>query len=574
MGYFFNVICGNYDRVNDSHYYNGIKKNEDERFEEITLMLSSVGINNVRKSNLDSISENPNENYFYILNGFESFNILTPDIGHDELPLETKLRNMYWNHDNLRIIFIGNPEIFNDVTKVITKINLPTERFYLLNEKELNNSFFTNLINIKKRETLNIVYDKWSQDFGVYFPNLYEEPNKRRYRIVIGFFRFYKMFSDIKNCTLDEVFDNPNENYYYFINGDNMSDHFSKSLLGNDFKTLPLPSKVKECFLECPNFNIVLLNEHEYETKNFISLIDTICKNENLDSKRIYIWNNNSKLNQYKEELNTDLNVYSLDFLVKFICDHMVQFGEPRFTPDKTGNFFMCHNRSPKPHRYGLLALMMKNNILSEVDWSLVYGWYRKKQLNFNPDYSFYSPIFTKEECDMLKLEIDTLNDIDIKKSNFENEKGWFDDTSNHAQVDWKNIYENRTFESSYVNIVTESCYDRPEIHITEKSMKPFYFYQLPIFLSSYNHVKMLKDRFGFDLFDDIINHDYDNEPDDKKRFIMVFNEILRLLKNKEQVIEFYKNNEDRFIKNRDKIIDIDNSKRDEIYFKSLIYKK
>ena len=375
------------------------------------------------------------------------------------------------------------------------------------------------------------------------------------------------MFGNIKNCTLDEVFDNPNENYYYFINSDNISHHIS------DEQTLPLPVKVRECFLQYPNFNIVLLNEHEYETKNFISQIDTICKNENLDSKRIYIWNNNSKLNQYKEELNTDLNVYSLDFLVKFICDHMVQFGEPRFTPDKTGNFFMCHNRSPKPHRYGLLALMMKNNILNEVDWSLVYGWYRKKQLKFNPDYPFYSPIFTKEECDMLKSEIDALNNIDIKKSNFENEKGWFDDTSDHAQVEWKNIYENRTFESSYVNIVTESCYDRPEIHITEKSMKPFYFYQLPIFVSSYNHVKILKDRFGFDLFDDIVNHDYDNEPDDKKRFILVFNEILRLLKNKNQVIEFYKNNEQRFIDNKNKIIDIDNSKRDEIYFKSLIHK-
>ena len=567
MGYFFNVIYGDYDRVNELHYYNGVKKNEDEKFEGIKLVLSNIGINNIRKCTLDSISENPNEDYFYILNGFETFNIVTKDIGHDDLPLDTKLRNMYWNHDNLRIIFIGNPEIFKDVTKVITKINLPTERFYVLDEKEVNNSFFNNLINIKKQKTLNVVYDKWNEDFGTYFPNLHEEPNKRRYRIVIGFFRFYKMFGNIKNCTLDEVFDNPNENYYYFINSDNISHHIS------DEQTLPLPVKVRECFLQYPNFNIVLLNEHEYETKNFISQIDTICKNENLDSKRIYIWNNNSKLNQYKEELNTDLNVYSLDFLVKFICDHMVQFGEPRFTPDKTGNFFMCHNRSPKPHRYGLLALMMKNNILNEVDWSLVYGWYRKKQLKFNPDYPFYSPIFTKEECDMLKSEIDALNNIDIKKSNFENEKGWFDDTSDHAQVEWKNIYENRTFESSYVNIVTESCYDRPEIHITEKSMKPFYFYQLPIFVSSYNHVKILKDRFGFDLFDDIVNHDYDNEPDDKKRFILVFNEILRLLKNKNQVIEFYKNNEQRFIDNKNKIIDIDNSKRDEISFKSLIHK-
>ena len=60
------------------------------------------------------------------------------------------------------------------------------------------------------------------------------------------------------------------------------------------------------------------------------------------------------------------------------------------------------------------------------------------------------------------------------------------------------------------VNIVTESCYLEDEIHITEKSMKPFYFYQFPLFLASYGHVKHLKERFGFDVFDDILNHSYD----------------------------------------------------------------
>ena len=66
MGYFFNVIYGDYDRVNELHYYNGIKKNEDEKFEGIKLVLSNIGINNIRKCTLDSISENPNEDYFYI----------------------------------------------------------------------------------------------------------------------------------------------------------------------------------------------------------------------------------------------------------------------------------------------------------------------------------------------------------------------------------------------------------------------------------------------------------------------------------------------------------------------------
>lgn len=537
------------------HFFNLIYNNDDKIYDFNKSFLTDIGVGNIRKTSLDLVSENPNESFFFILHSnFVSGNI----------SLDVELRNTYSNHDNVYIVLIYDTNPFHNVKDY----KLPNDRLFTVNQNECNFLFFNNLLNIKKRDTLNVVYDKWSEDLNTYYPNLYFDSNEKRYRIVIGFFRFYKMFNDVRNCTLDEVFKNKNENYYYFINGDNISNHFS------DVQKFPFSDEVKKCLIECENFNIVLLNEHEYETKKFISLIDSISKREGYDKKRIYLWNNNSKLNQYKEELGTELNVYSLDFLVKFISDHMVQFGEPRFVPEKSGNFFMCHNRSPKPHRYGLLALMMKNNIINEIDWSLVYGWYRKKQLKFNPDYSFYSPIFTKEECDMLKNEIDFLNGIDIKKSNYETEKSWFDDTEDHAQVEWKNIYENRTFENSYVNIVTESCYERSEIHITEKSMKPFYFHQLPIFVSSFNHVKFLRERFGFDLFDDLINHDYDMEPNNKKRLLLVFNEILRLLKNKDKVVEFYKNNEHRFKKNSDIIIKINESKRDEDYFKSLIYKK
>ena len=103
--------------------------------------------------------------------------------------------------------------------------------------------------------------------------------------------------------------------------------------------------------------------------------------------------------------------------------------------------------------------------------------------------------------------------------------------------------------------------------------MKPFYFYQIPIFLSSYHHVKYLKERFGFDMFEDIIDHSYDNEPDNRLRLIKFFNEIKRLSDNKEKLIEFYKLNKSRFIYNKEIVVKIKNSNRDQNYFKNLIKK-
>jgi hypothetical protein len=83
-----------------------------------------------------------------------------------------------------------------------------------------------------------------------------------------------------------------------------------------------------------------------------------------------------------------------------------------------------------------------------------------------------------------------------------------------------------------------------------------------------------MKDRFGFDMFDDVINHSYDDEIDNGKRLFMVFNEIKKLLGNKNKLIDFYKNNKNRFLNNREKVLDIYKSENDQNYFRNLINKK
>jgi hypothetical protein len=107
------------------------------------------------------------------------------------------------------------------------------------------------------------------------------------------------------------------------------------------------------------------------------------------------------------------------------------------------------------------------------------------------------------------------------------------------------------SFQNAYINIVTETHFILGEgIHITEKSFKPFYYFQLPIFLALHNHVKTLKEEYGFYLFDDLINHSYDDERDDAKRFHMVVNEIKRLSNMREEISLYYKNNIDKLIHN------------------------
>ena len=568
MGYFLNIICDNLDNLSEEHYVNGKIPTNDERFKYVENILLSVGVKNIRRCNVDDNSENINENFYYFvthvndLTKFEHSKMLD-----NKYPYTEHLRGRVRSDSNFHIILLDEFNIRDSLKTIYDKLFINFDRLIIKKPDELNFQFLDEL-KVFPKKSFNIVYDRWSEDNITYFANLHPAHKEYfKYKIVVGLFRFYNFFHQIRNCVLDEVYVNSNENFYYFINSDNFNHHV------RELDTIPLPTKVRDCFNKCNNFNIILLNEHEFESEEFIIYFNNLLKKEKLDSSRFYMLNNNSKLNYYKQTHNIDYNVYSLDFLVMFISTHMVELGEPNFIQHKEGSFFMCHNRSPKPHRYAFLCMLKKDGIIENIDWSLIMGWYHKKQRR-HEDSTYYSEFFDDYEKNEHINEIEYFTKIEIKKSKYEESQTWFDDTGDNAQIFWNKVYEKKTFEDSYVNIVTESCYSPKEIHISEKSLKPFYFYQFPIFVASYNHVKYLKERFKFDMFDDVINHDYDDEFDNKIRMQKIIKEIKRIYENKDFFIEFYKKNEQRFINNRQKIIDIYNSKNDVNFFKLLMDKK
>ena len=141
---------------------------------------------------------------------------------------------------------------------------------------------------------------------------------------------------------------------------------------------------------------------------------------------------------------------------------------------------------------------------------------------------------------------------IDQKKSFYEEDKNWFRN-DNIDYVDWGRTYEYLSYKNSYVNITTETEFDTNEIHVTEKSFKPFFYFQYPMILSSYHHLEYFRKAYPeLDFFDDIINHSYDNIEDNRDRLIAFVEEVKRINDNKEFFIDFYKTNKERFQKNHD----------------------
>lgn len=412
---------------------------------------------------------------------------------------------------------------------------------------------------------LNLVYDDWDDDAMSPNGNGVKNFGSNNFRVFDGLLFFFN-FHQIERYRLKDIPKYPDKKFYYVMS----HIHELRYMLHKD-ETYPLTQEVIDMVKNNKNLYVVFVNEHEVETKEGLIMLDKKLLGLGLDTSQFWMINNNSKLEENKRDIGTKINVRTVGMLAMKSARELIDLGDYQFKVDKESKFFLTHNRTPKPHRYALLCLLRSNNILRDVDWSLVMG-YTFKERGWQKDYiSFYQDIFTKREMKMMLGHIRYFGDIDMKKSIYEEEYTWFDDFKGGMNMHWNKVFDIRTYENTYVNITTESGFFYDEIHLSEKSYKPFYFHQYPLILATYKHLQTLKEKYDLDVFDDIIDHSYDLEPDPRKRFFMFFEEIKRIYKNKDFFIKNYESYKDRFMANQEKIKNIIINDEDNKFFKSLM---
>ncbi len=115
---------------------------------------------------------------------------------------------------------------------------------------------------------------------------------------------------------------------------------------------------------------------------------------------------------------------------------------------------------------------------------------------------------------DLDSEQYDVIHDFDLAIFNIVQE----------SSVGFNSISHN----SSYSDNPFWSSIDSDRHFFTEKSAKPFLMGQIPLFISTPGYVQQLR-KLGFDLFDDIVNHDYDKEDYVLKRCNEVYKELKRI---------------------------------------------
>jgi hypothetical protein len=366
---------------------------------------------------------------------------------------------------------------------------------------------------------------------------------------------------------IEDIEKNPKAKFYHLCT---IKSYLSVFITNND--RLPISDVIINLLRKYKNFNVIFLTENESDNSDVLYLFQKQIDKFELKSEQFVVINDNEDLKKINKDLGTNLLVHTGNILHTKTLQIMSEY-ESNHNSDKK-YLFMCNNRRLHPHRFGLLCWLKKYNLLDSINWSFLRGYEieNRKFSNGKIWSHFLDVVFNEKDKINLADEIEYVSKIGIKKDEYELN---YEIDSGEIELDFDKSYEINSYKNAFINIITESKFDSQNItHITEKSFVPFYFYQLPIFVSSVYHVRILKEKYNFDLFEDLINHDYDIVHTHRERLCKIVEEIKRLNDNKEMVIDFYKKNKHRFEENKRKCIEISKSKTDYFFYESLIYKK
>ena len=113
----------------------------------------------------------------------------------------------------------------------------------------------------------------------------------------------------------------------------------------------------------------------------------------------------------------------------------------------------------------------------------------------------------------------------------------------------YQSFLQKEVFEPSCVSVITEPAFFEKESILTEKTIMSIYSGTLPIWVGGWRCADALR-KFGFDVFDDIVDHRYQNMQDPFDRCYYAIQQNLHLLQDFDCANDFVQKNRLRFESN------------------------
>lgn len=110
----------------------------------------------------------------------------------------------------------------------------------------------------------------------------------------------------------------------------------------------------------------------------------------------------------------------------------------------------------------------------------------------------------------------------------------------------YRRFLQKEVFEPSCISIITEPAFFEKETVFSEKTLMSIYSGTLPLWVGGWRCADSLR-KLGFDVFDDVVDHSYQNMSDPFDRCYYAIERNLDLLRNFERVNNFIQSNQSRF---------------------------
>lgn len=196
---------------------------------------------------------------------------------------------------------------------------------------------------------------------------------------------------------------------------------------------------------------------------------------------------------------------------------------------------FLCFNGRPDVHRWYILQKLYDEKLLDSGFVSFLNRYNQiENQISFDKFQTLYS------------------GDIDYAKSIFLNKKLLILDKSNEQIHDNDRTHEDFLYTDTSISLITETYGDsRPGCFITEKSWKAIANCHIPIWIAQKGIVSAFK-SMGYDVFDDIIDQNYDRISKSEDRWNTAIKSLKIYLSTdinfKNNIMERLLNNQKKFL--------------------------
>ena len=219
---------------------------------------------------------------------------------------------------------------------------------------------------------------------------------------------------------------------------------------------------------------------------------------------------------------------------------------------------FISLARIVRPHRLYFTTKLIDKDLIKFGKLSLGSGYYfnnsENELLNFLPEkYKKFMPMVIDGTIinDDINAYVSIHPSMQSAFINIVHETA-FDPSLLPTILNTYNTTEDSVGFSIWKNITNSKKLTWQVNSFTEKSMKPFVWGQVPIFNTVYDNLKYIR-KLGFDLFDDIIDHSYDQIKDPIARIDAAIAQLEKICKwSIEDCQEYKKKNITRFVRNRE----------------------